>query len=327
MSLFIRLISRNQVSRESSDKSQHFKNALPKESYNRHCWLLHEDDCDNTILTRPPLSRLNLAMIRTSIMFTFAIWFTSNGAAAEPVSVKLATDGQARLAIVVSKGASERVRAAADELANYLRQITDAEFKVEKGAGSRGIAIGLSGGFSANVPRTTWTAGKINQREHYLLRTHEHGVWLLGATELAVEHAVWDLLFLVGYRQYFPGANWEITPRQRELSLAADAEQSPDYLARRIWYGYGTWDCNAEPYQRWCVRNRCVAGVELSTGHAYDGIVRALRAEFDKHPDYWPLLDGEREPVTNPKPCLSNPKVRALFVELALKKFAAKPGD
>ena len=261
-------------------------------------------------------------MIRLSITFVIALWVTCNGVAAEPVAVKIASDGQAPLPIVVSQEASERVRGAADELANYLSQITGAEFTVESGDGSRGIAIGVPDDFSTKGPGTKWTTGN---REHYLLRTHTRGVWVLGATELAVEHAVWDLLYRVGYRQYFPGSNWEVVPRQRELSLAVDTEQSPDYLARRIWYGYGIWDYNDEPYQHWCSRNRCVAGVELKTGHASDGIVRALRAEFDAHPEYWPLLDGKREPVTNPKPCLSNPKLRALIVEYALKQFAAQP--
>ena len=62
-------------------------------------------------------------------------------------------------------------------------------------------------------------------------------------------------------------------------------------------------------------------GIQLSPGHAYDGVVKAARKQFEAHPEYWPLVDGSRKPVVNPKPCLSNPDVRKLFVEHALDKF------
>jgi hypothetical protein len=64
---------------------------------------------------------------------------------------------------------------------------------------------------------------KAEEREMYLQRSHERGVWLIGTTELAVEHAVWDLRFRLGYRQYFPGPTWEIVPRTRDLSITVDA--------------------------------------------------------------------------------------------------------
>ena len=265
-----------------------------------------------------------MTRLSSFIALTVFIAANANSVAAKPVSVELATDGQARLPIVVSKDASERVRAAANELANYLQRISNAEFKIQEGDGAHGIALGLASDFSGSVP-PNWLSGNIKQREHYLLRSHQRGVWLFGATELAIEHAVWDLLYRIGYRQYFPGDNWEVIPRHPTLSIAVDVEQSPDYLGRRIWYGYGLWDYNAKPYERWCVRNRCVNGIELSTGHAYDTIVRALRPEFEKHPEYWPLLDRKRGPVRNPKPGLGNANVRALIVEHALKKLKASP--
>ena len=41
-------------------------------------------------------------------------------------------------------------------------------------------------------------------REEYCLRSSASGLWLLGATDLAVQHAVWDCLFRLGHRQFFP---------------------------------------------------------------------------------------------------------------------------
>lgn len=130
---------------------------------------------------------------------------------------------------------------------------------------------------------------------------------------------------VLGYRHYFPGEHGEVIPRQRELVIDVDTIERPDYLSRRIWYGYGTWDDNAEPYRIWCARNRCVAGIELHTGHSYDRVVRESRQQFEEHPDYWPLLDGKRQPVGNTKPCLGKQGVRDLFVRSALRRFASDP--
>lgn len=240
-------------------------------------------------------------------------------------ALRLAGDGLATMPIVVSRRASDHVRNAAQTLSEYLQEIAEAKFDVQAGDGSRGIVVGMSRDFH-DLPITQRFAPEdFSRREEYLLRCEPNRLLVIGATELAVEHAVWDLLYRLGYRHYFPGENWEIIPRARSLAIDVDAFESPDYLGRRIWYGYGNWGYNQEPYDAWCAKNRCVNGIALSTGHAYDGVVKALRKEFAAHPEYWPLLNGKRQPVVNPKPCLSNPAVRRLFVQHALAKFEQNP--
>ncbi|MBJ7346568.1 MAG: DUF4838 domain-containing protein, partial [Gemmataceae bacterium] len=106
---------------------------------------------------------------------------------------------------------------------------------------------------------------------------------------------------------------------------AVDTIEKPDYHSRRIWYGYGAWDYAKEPYRDWCEKNRALQGVNLSTGHAYDGIVKALKKEFANHNEYWPLLNNERKEVRNPKPCLGNPEVRSLIVRNAVEQVRKNP--
>jgi len=238
--------------------------------------------------------------------------------------VELARNGKAQLPIVIADDASDRVWASAKTLVEYLQRITQAEFSISTRQ-ERGIYLGVPDDFSRQDFAKRFASRDITRREEYLLRSDVRGVWLVGATELAVTHAVWDLLHRFGYRHFFPGEAWEVVPTRRDLSIEINAFESPDYLARRIWYGYGTWDYNVEPYRRWCAKNRCVPGIQLSTGHAYDGLVKAARREFESHLEYWPLLNGERKPVVNPKPCLSNPAVRRLFVQNAIKKFEHDP--
>ena len=233
-----------------------------------------------------------------------------------------AVAGTAQLPVVVTDGASERVKAAAHQLAAMLARITGARFAVTTGDGATGIAVGVAADFPALGLARALAVKAIADREHYILRSHPAGIHVVGATDLAVEDAVWDLLHRIGYRQFFPGKTWEVVPHTPDLAIAVNADELPDYLARRIWYGYGTWDYNAEPYAQWCARNRTVLGFDLHTGHAYDALIRANKAAFDAHPEFYGLVGGKR---TSSKLCIGNPALRKLIVAHALKYFEQNP--
>src|SRR3954468_12257382 len=174
-------------------------------------------------------------------------------AAVDPVD--LARDGTAALPIVVGKEASPAVRGSAEDLARMLTRLSGADFKVEVGDGDRGLVVGRPADFPKLPFAAAFGAGPF-EREDYLLRSSPEALHLLGATDLAVSHAVWDLLGRLGYRQYFPGETWEIVPRTPALKIAVDERCSPSFHARRIWYNWGLWGYNNEPYRLWCVRNR-----------------------------------------------------------------------
>jgi len=235
---------------------------------------------------------------------------------------RLAADGKALLPIVVSAGASAGTKAAAARLGDYLGRIADANFTVQTGDGTSGIAVGCAEDFPVLKAGVKFNPGEATKREHYLLRSHENGLLLLGSTELAVQHAVWDLLHRLGHRQFFPGRHWEIVPCLPAASIEVDALEQPSYHSRRIWYGFGAWDHAKEPYADWCAKNRCVAGIELSTGHAYDGILARNRAAFAEHPEYLGLVGGVRKST---KFCISNPGLRRLVADDALAQFKADP--
>ena len=238
--------------------------------------------------------------------------------AVTPVKVLMAEDGKALLPIIISENASASTKSNASKLAEYLGKIGGAKFKIETGDGTSGISIGLATDFPALKLASTFKSDDILRREEYLLRTHAGGLLVLGASDLAVQHGVWDLLSRLGYRQFFPGKNWEVVPYLQRMELGIDTLEKPDYHSRRIWYGYGAWDYAKEPYRDWCEKNRALQGVNLNTGHAYDGIVKALKKEFSNHNEYWPLLNNERKEVRNPKPCLGNPDLRSLIVKNAV---------
>jgi hypothetical protein len=248
--------------------------------------------------------------------------FGSQGALAAATEVPLAHEGRACLPIVVATHASSSTQHTAENLARQLERISGAGFTVTNGDGTAGIAVGQARDFPALAVKVDWPSTDPTKREDYLLRSHPRGLLVLGATDLAVEHAVWALLHELGYRQFFPGAHWEVVPALRDLRVAVDRTGHPDYFARRIWYGFGAWDYAKAPYEDWCAKNRATSGIALNTGHSYDGILSANKKEFAAHPEYLALVGGVRKPA---KFCISNPDLRALVIANALRSMAAHP--
>ena len=186
-----------------------------------------------------------------------------------PVTAHLAEGGKALEAVIVSAGATDATKTAASELADYLGRISGANFEVKSGNGLTGIAVGRATDFPALNLAKNWDPQSLTQREDYLLRSHAHGLQVVGSRDLAVSHVVLDLPCRLGYRQYFPGKHWEIVPHNASLNIAIDVSEHPDYYARRIWYGFGLWDYNAQPNTDWCRKNLATSGIKLNTGHAY----------------------------------------------------------
>jgi hypothetical protein len=240
-------------------------------------------------------------------------------------TLELAKDHRAVLPVVVGPEASAATKTAAADLAEYLGRMSGAEFKVENGDGSRGIVVGCPADF-AKLPFPCQFGSGPFERGDYVLRSHAQGLYLLGASDLAVSHAVWDLLHRLGYRQFFPGETWEVIPNADHLAIAVDDRQSPSFYARRIWYNWGLWGYNEEPYRQWCRRNRAVKGFDLNSGHSYEGIIAANRAEFDKHPEYFALVGGQRKTHGGDlKFCIANPGLRKLVVAHAVRFFQDHP--
>ena len=239
--------------------------------------------------------------------------------AAKPAAV--AKDGRALMTIRTGGEPSKQVASAAASLQAYLGRITGASFEVTAGDGSSGIVVGTVGDFDALPFKPPFT-GEPLDNEHYVLRSTDKGVWLIGATDLAVQHAVVDLLHRVGYRQYFPGETWEVVPSIRDLSIEVDADETPSFHARRIWYNWGTTSYNRGPYAQWSARNRAVKGFDLNSGHAYGAIIARNREAFNAHPEYRALVGGERK---GSKFCVSNPGLRKLVADDAVAQVKRNP--
>jgi len=233
-------------------------------------------------------------------------------------SLPLAADGRALLPITISAEAAGETRAVANELAGYLSKISGATFEVEFGDGSSGIVVGTVVDFPALLkPDAALTA-----RENYLLRSEKDRLLLVGQTPQAVEHAVWDVLHRLGFRQFLPGPTWEIVPHSPTLGIDVNVTESPDYHARRIWAGYGYLKERAGVCEQWNRRNRATAGIALVSGHSYEGFMHRHEAALAQHPEFLALVAGKRQA---PKLCTANAELRKLFIDDALSQFAKNP--
>ncbi len=253
-------------------------------------------------------------------LFALVMMFVLPGFAG--TNFQIAKNRQALTDIVIPETSTVRVKQAAEELADYLGKIANCKFRVISGTVQKGIAVGRFEDFPGINFKEKPDPKDMTKRELYLLRTHKDGIFVIGATDTAVEDAVWDLLYLLGYRQFFPPAKWEYIPKIENLSINIDKIEQPDYYARRIWYGYGSWPENVKAYNIWCKKNRAVSSIILNTGHAYGHIIAKNKAEFDKHPEYLGLVNGERK---SSKFCISNPGLRKLVVDYAIKAFEDNP--
>ncbi|HEX7900844.1 MAG TPA: DUF4838 domain-containing protein [Planctomycetota bacterium] len=223
-------------------------------------------------------------------------------------AVEITRDGRALLPI----RAAAETRPIAAELATQLERLSGARFEVVDGPGP-GVSLKLE------KPADEFS------REVYRLKSSADGLEIAGATPLALSHAVWDLLHRLGYRQFFPGEAWEVLPPKGDLKIALDVRGAPSFHARRVWYNWGLFGYNNEPYRQWCERNRMAKGFDLQSGHAYDAIYAQNKAEFEKHPEYLALENGARRASGGDiKFCVSNPGLRKLVVEHA--KRQVKPG-
>ncbi|MHB0937351.1 MAG: DUF4838 domain-containing protein [Armatimonadota bacterium] len=235
-------------------------------------------------------------------------------------TLAMAGAGKAAQPVVIGATASDTVKTAAQELVDMLTRISGAPFTVEVGDGTRGLAVGVASDFPAVKTGLAFDAMDPAGSETYLLRTHKNGAYLIGASPEAARNGVWDFLARLGYRLYFPTDTWEVVPQIPELKIAVDDLVTPDYLTREAPRGAPWSDRNL--WARWRVRNRMISSFNLSTGHAYDGIIKDNKAAFDAHPEYLGLVKGKRG---GNKFCISNPGLRALVVDYAVRTIKAHP--
>lgn len=229
--------------------------------------------------------------------------------------------------VVVPPGASERTIEAANQLAATLGRMTGAEFPVETGDGSRGIVVATVADLPA-VPENAAFQKGLRHQEEYLLRSEADRLLLVGATSLAARHAVWDLLHRLGYRQYFPGPNWEIVPKVANPAIEIDEFVVPAFTGRRFGLHLNAWPSITPLYDDWRHKNRIPdpndpEALQLRTHHIYSSIIRRFPEEFEADPTMRSIINGKQTGKLNP----ANPRTLAVVEKFARDAFERNPGS
>lgn len=255
------------------------------------------------------------------------LWVTISCAMGAVTSVT--EGGKALVPIVVSEAVSEPVRQAATDLAGVLGRMSGANFSVEVGGDPRGIVVGTVTQFPGVPGAGKLSATDVMRREEYVIHSDGQRVWLVGASDAGASHAVWDFLYRLGYRQYFPGPNWEIIPKQERIVADIDLFASPDYKMRRFAWHYGNWS-DVVGVSEWLTRNRIVAGKTfldvfvLNTAHAYANIIKGgdnRKKGIQADPSIRSLVNGKPTLKLNP----ANPRTLEAVKAYASAFFEKNP--
>ncbi len=253
-----------------------------------------------------------------SVNASAEVVFVENGVGRAP-AVLLADEGESVHPVVISAEASPEVEELAGELADYLGKMSGAEFSVHRGDGTSGIAVGTYADFPELGFEGMFDPDDLTRRDEYLMRSHDEGLYLIGASDLAAQHAVWDLLHRLGHRQLLPTDTWEIVPELDAIRVSVDDFESPDFV-NRMGPRSAPWS-DRELWSRWRNRNRITSSFTLRTGHVYGRIIRRNRQAFEDNPEFFALVDGERGGGRGDKFCISNDALRELVVEDAVNRI------
>lgn len=250
--------------------------------------------------------------------------------------------------IAISPNPTSVERFAAEELGKYLKAITGADITVTDSPNPEGKAI-ILGGHPEN-DALEWS--KLDPDE-FVIDVGAQTIRIAGGRlpttfdaegkehphERGTLYGVYDLLEKLGVRWYRPEPWGEYVPLLKDLVLEGGREkQSPAYRYRAglNLYCYGP-DGTAEEHemvQLWATRNRLNTNMwtlpkyggyyQQGFYHSY-GYYVPQKQYFEKHPEYFALINGVRSSDINAQLCLSNPDVFNVVLEAIVKSAKSNP--
>ncbi|UCH33761.1 MAG: DUF4838 domain-containing protein [Armatimonadota bacterium] len=245
----------------------------------------------------------------------------AGGAGSAGTGVQLVKDGRAVCSVMLPREPTAGERAAADELRAYLSRMSGAEVPLGSTMPTR-IVLGRAASFE----KMPFAVPQL-QSEYFLMRTHAGDLYLIGADEAAVSHAVYTLLRDLGCRWFMPGDIGKVVPQRSDITVGpCDRIEGPDFNLRSMWYAWSSSDPENTPAARarfaeWCRRNR-TGGAKVGMGHNLVHGPLPPDTYLRDHPEYYALVDGVRKPT---QPCTSNPAVIDIVAREVIRYFDDNP--
>lgn len=268
---------------------------------------------------------MNLAAVTIAIIM--------GGAVSRPIT--LVENGSPRCCIVIADDATPTIHHASTELATYLQRISGAEVPIvgeSQFEGGTRIDVGLTDRTRTDLPR-----GCFGDEERVLIRTNPESVTVCGSSDRATLFAVYRFLELQGCRWLTPEPENEIVPRRSTLVVEDLHVDTKPAFRWRMFIG-GRRD-ESEP---WGVKvglnglytpetamdnGACYYyPVGFDSVHTWYKIIPNER-DFEKHPEWYPLLNGKRVPteVHGKQLCVTAPGLVDEFAERVIQVFDEDP--
>lgn len=234
----------------------------------------------------------------------------------------LVKPGQPHGTIYLSAKASETISDAAEDFARVIKIMSGASLPVVKVdsvslVSAEGNAI-LLGQLAADSGLEMNTSSRAKDGFRYKVQGSR--LLVVGESDKGVACGIYNLLESVGCGWYVPGPLGEVIPQRRSVTFSSllDHSEVSDSIHRRFWYGgknnLGT---DGPP---WLRRNKGdhVVG---SWRHAWHGLVPP-ETYFEKHPEYFGLLRGERK---TRQLCTTNPDTIRIAAQTLVEQMDKNP--
>ena len=227
--------------------------------------------------------------------------------------------------IYLAADASKNAKESAQALAHWLGKMAGGEFSLVNTPGKQGIFLVLD--TSPVLPKVDLKALKAEEsNEAFLLYSNDADrLWIVGRSDLALDHGVYWYLDKLGCRWLHPNEKWTIIPHRNDITLPINTLQAPAF-ALRDFAGTGGFGRPAiDPQQRtgdaWLLyqHQNLLGGPLTLGGHAGEAFNVTYKKELLAHPEYLAEINGKRQPWDDiTKPCYSNSGLQALYVKYRL---------
>ena len=237
----------------------------------------------------------------------------------------LFNEGKTGYRILVAQDASTSEKTAANELKDYLHQISGAEFETVDDQNAKKPLIVI--GNSERTRKDLGTQDIPADDEAFTIRRKGGNIYIYGGSRRGTMYGVFDFLEReLGVRWYTRDCT--VVPKKDEWSLQTKEYHSEPALKYRYTDFYPQWTddykahnkMNMGTYGAYDNEYGGLSGYWLV--HTMPGFVSA--AEYYKdHPEYFGLRNGKRDPKA--QLCLSNPEVLEICKERMLHAMEANP--
>ncbi|MGB2865356.1 MAG: DUF4838 domain-containing protein [Sedimentisphaerales bacterium] len=246
--------------------------------------------------------------------------------AATGESVTIAQNGQAKAVIVLAEDATEPERHAANELADFLRQITGAKFEIQAppAAGQSRLLVGPGAAKSAAADFSTEGLGY----DGIVIRTFGDDLILAGGRPRGTLYAVYTLLEEhIGCRWWASKAS--SIPIKPTLEVGTLNVRYVPPLEYRETFWFDSFDGD------WAVRNKSNGNSERLDAkrggkHTYEGFVHTFfplippKKYFEGHPEWFSEIKGKRSHERT-QLCLTNEEMQKELIKNLRERLRNNP--